>query len=80
MTIRHILTRVQSGFDTAASSSAVCAYAEWLRRWTCNLQVASSIPGRGAVEYQPWGKLFKPTCLSRSQWFSEGMLLCLTAV
>ena len=24
--------------------------AEWLRRWTCNSQVASSIPGRGVVE------------------------------
>ena len=24
--------------------------AEWLRHWTCNSQVASSIPGRDAVE------------------------------
>ena len=24
--------------------------AEWLRRWTCNSQVASSIPGLSAVE------------------------------
>jgi len=24
--------------------------AEWLRRWTCNPQVASSIPSRDAVE------------------------------
>ena len=31
--------------------TAMCgSVAEWLRRWTRNSEVASSIPGRGAVE------------------------------
>ena len=51
--------------------------AQWLRRWTCNSQVASSIPGPALSSSNlTWAKLFTPTCLSRSQWFSDSMIDC----
>jgi len=40
----HVL---DGGPDPPCLSHSV---AEWLRRWTRNSEVASSIPGRGAVE------------------------------
>ena len=60
--LRNINLVVQKRFLTVCDTANVLllvrllwyyyggSVAEWLRRWTRNSEVASSIPGRGAVE------------------------------